>query len=172
MIILKTLKLSLVNVLVLSLLVFALALTWNSTRQVFFSSSSVYTFQATDELFIYPAVSASKSMTKAKTIEKVAPVSKAGPVALPIVPPRIMFQVMPVYPSSAINKGYEGVVLLRVHVSEAGEAKDVEIKASSGYASLDKSAEEAAASWEFEPAKRGTVAIASWFEVPVSFRLR
>ena len=44
------------------------------------------------------------------------------------------------YPQTAISRGWEGTVLLRVHVSSGGEVTDVEVIASSGFSVLDGAA--------------------------------
>lgn len=77
----------------------------------------------------------------------------------------------PVYPPFSRRAGEEGRVLLRVRVSPAGTAAELEIKQSSGFARLDNAAREAVAKWRFVPAKRGDEAIESWVTVPITFAL-
>lgn len=77
----------------------------------------------------------------------------------------------PAYPLAARRRGMQGRVLLAAHVRMDGVCAEVHLKQSSGYALLDESALEAVRHWRFLPAQRGGVAIDSWVEVPVNFRL-
>jgi len=77
----------------------------------------------------------------------------------------------PPYPLAARRRGQEGRALLHAHVREDGAASEVEIKQSSGYELLDNSALRTVRRWRFVPASRGGVAVASWVEIPIVFRL-
>lgn len=77
----------------------------------------------------------------------------------------------PKYPMIARRSGYEGVVLLRVWVTERGKVGKIELERSSGYEVLDKSAIEAVKDWIFIPAKKNGVSISSWVKVPIRFEL-
>ncbi|ACE83985.1 energy transducer TonB [Cellvibrio japonicus] len=77
----------------------------------------------------------------------------------------------PRYPDFAQQQGWEGTVLLNVHVLANGKPKAVEIKQSSGRKILDDSAVQAVKRWTFVPAKLGETATDSWVEVPIDFRL-
>jgi periplasmic protein TonB len=77
----------------------------------------------------------------------------------------------PVYPNLARNRHWEGLVLLRVHVTAEGECNELSVQQSSGHEILDESALEAVRKWRFVPAKRGDVAQASWVTVPIKFQL-
>ncbi len=78
----------------------------------------------------------------------------------------------PGYPASARRRRQEGVVLLKVQVSEEGKATRVELQRSSGFASLDDTALQAVKGWEFEPARSGLRRVACTIEVPVRFALK
>lgn len=75
------------------------------------------------------------------------------------------------YPDRARRLGLEGTVVLLLRVAADGAVMRVEVVTSSGHAILDLAAEEAAASWRFEPARRDGKAIAYDVRVPVEFRL-
>ncbi len=77
----------------------------------------------------------------------------------------------PPYPSEAIRKEQEGLVMLSVWVSRSGEVQSVEISQSSGVAVLDQSALKAVRKWKFKPARSGALAIESRVNIPVRFRL-
>ena len=73
--------------------------------------------------------------------------------------------------ASAQRSGWEGTVLLLVHVRTDGTVDHVEVLRSSGRAVLDREALRAVSGWRFTPAlERGTPAAAR-VEVPVRFRI-
>jgi len=92
--------------------------------------------------------------------------------SLPLIPPRVINQILPVYPFSALEKGIEGTVVLSVYIGSSGSPVRIERKISSGFEALDEAAENSVSLWKFEPAKRGTQSIGSWFEIPVVFRIK
>jgi periplasmic protein TonB len=64
------------------------------------------------------------------------------------------------------------VVKLKVHVSAAGKALQVQLFKSSGFSRLDEAALDAVKGWNFVPAKQGDQSIEGWVIVPISFKLR
>jgi len=77
----------------------------------------------------------------------------------------------PRYPDFAAQKGWEGTVLLQVHVLANGKPKAVEIKQSSGRKLLDNAAIQAVRRWTFVAATLDGVTTDSWVEVPIDFKL-
>ena len=77
----------------------------------------------------------------------------------------------PEYPSLAHRRGWEGTVLLRVHVLANGKPGEIQVQKSSGRDALDEAALRAVKRWSFVPAKRGEQAIDGWVTVPLDFRL-
>ena len=77
----------------------------------------------------------------------------------------------PQYPPQARRRGEEGTVWVRVLVNAQGEAQEVLLKRSSGYDGLDDAALTAVEAWHFSPAETGGQFLASWVEVPLTFRL-
>jgi len=77
----------------------------------------------------------------------------------------------PNYPSLAVNRGWEGKVLLRVNVSADGLSLSVAVHESSGHESLDEAAVEAVEKWKFIPAKKGDKAVPCTVIVPINFTL-
>ncbi len=104
-----------------------------------------------------------------------APVAEAPPAPPVEIPPSASAGYLknpaPEYPSLAQRRGWEGTVLLRVHVLANGKPSDIQIQRSSGRDVLDESAIRAVKRWSFVPAKRGDEAIAGWVSVPLEFRL-
>ena len=77
----------------------------------------------------------------------------------------------PEYPEIAMNRGWEGRVLMKVHVKPDGRPDDISILQSSGQRILDDEAVKTVKKWSFVPAKRGENAIAGWVTVPITFKL-
>ncbi len=78
----------------------------------------------------------------------------------------------PPYPSAAIERGQEGVVLLSVHIDQTGQAEKVEIKKSSGHHLLDESALRTVRKWKFDPAHIGFFKTDSQIDIPIRFVLK
>jgi protein TonB len=78
----------------------------------------------------------------------------------------------PTYPFTALRRGQEGRVLLRVLVDEQGRPSQVSIEQSSGVRLLDDTALKfVQARWHFVPAQRNGIAIAAYALVPIVFRI-
>ncbi len=106
----------------------------------------------------------------------VAPVPVPAPApVVPVTPPLFNADYLdnppPAYPALSRRLGEEGRVILRVLVSPAGRAEEVQVRSSSGYSRLDEAARDTVRGWKFVPAKRGEQAVAAWVLVPISFRL-
>lgn len=116
-----------------------------------------------------------------------APTTAASPASAPSGPavaalppdgvtqtavPRGGYQVRPSYPHNARRLGIQGTTLLSVFVAADGRVADVVVKQSAGHPDLDQAAADAIKRWRFEPARRGSEAVAMWVLLPVEFRLR
>jgi protein TonB len=77
----------------------------------------------------------------------------------------------PDYPSSAVRRHLQGVVIVRALVSRPGRPDEIVIWRSSGHGVLDAAAEQAVSAWKFVPSHQGGVAVTAWVEVPVVFQL-
>jgi protein TonB len=86
--------------------------------------------------------------------------------------PRGGYQVRPSYPHTARRLGIQGTTLLSVFVAADGRVSDVVVKQSGGHPDLDSTAAEAVKRWRFEPARRGSEAVAMWVLLPFEWRLR
>jgi len=91
--------------------------------------------------------------------------------ALTLAAPRYNENSLPAYPIPARRWGYAGVVLLAVEVLADGRVGRLEMKKTSGYDLLDKSAQETVKGWKFSPGKRMGTPVTMWVEVPVRFEL-
>ncbi len=88
------------------------------------------------------------------------------------VQPKYAENPRPVYPQEARQKGYEGEVILRVEVLPNGRVGQIEVRKSSGYELLDRSALATVKQWKFIPAKKGEASIPLWVNIPVKFQLQ
>ena len=82
------------------------------------------------------------------------------------------YQRRPTYPESALRAGIEGVSTLRFLVGADGRVGSIAVERSAGSSDLDRAAIAAVQTWRFEPARRGTQAVAVWVTLPVRFELK
>lgn len=75
------------------------------------------------------------------------------------------------YPSIALRKKLQGVVLLRVRVGVDGSALDVTVERSSSHPVLDQAAVRSVREWRFIPEIRAGAAVEGYVLVPIQFRL-
>lgn len=107
-----------------------------------------------------------------------APASAAAESAAPtVVPPDFRAAYLnnpgPQYPYASRRRREEGEVLLKVLVSEAGQAEQVRVEQSSGYPLLDEAAVDVVRKrWRFVPAQQDGAAVSAWVLVPMNFGLK
>lgn len=98
-----------------------------------------------------------------------------APAPAPLTPPSAnagyLHNPAPEYPALAMRRGWEGTVLLRVHVLASGSPSEIQVQKSSGREALDQAAVKAVKRWSFVPAKRGDKAEDGWVSVPIDFKL-
>jgi TonB family protein len=83
----------------------------------------------------------------------------------------VLGSVVPIkYPVEARVEKAEGTVVIKVLVSETGWTEKIELKQTSGYASLDRAAMQTAKSWRYQPGKRDGKPTAMWVDVPIVFK--
>lgn len=97
--------------------------------------------------------------------------SASSPVSQPTVLPHYRRNRPPAYPAAARREGWEGLVVLEVHLDAAGAVETLRVKDSSGHAVLDQAALKAVRVWRFHPARIAGVPVAATIEVPIRFRL-
>ena len=105
-----------------------------------------------------------------------APAPPAPPAPRPVTPASAnagyLHNPAPEYPGLAMRRGWEGTVLLRVHVLASGKPGEIQIQKSSGRTQLDDAALAAVKRWSFVPAKQGDVAQDGWVSVPIDFKIK
>ncbi|AYC32809.1 energy transducer TonB [Pseudomonas cavernae] len=106
-----------------------------------------------------------------KPVAPTPPPAAPAPVTPPSASAGYLRNPAPEYPSLAQRRGWEGTVLLRVHVLANGRPSEIQVQISSGREQLDKAAVQAVKRWTFVPAKRGEVAQDGWVSVPIDFKL-
>ncbi|WP_418127117.1 energy transducer TonB [Variovorax sp. KK3] len=73
------------------------------------------------------------------------------------------------YPAESFAAREQGTVLLRVQTTPAGRPTIVEVKQSSGYSRLDRSAVETVRKWQFKPTPDDGTEVGR--EVPIGFAI-
>ncbi|MGV8189928.1 energy transducer TonB, partial [Pseudomonas aeruginosa] len=84
-----------------------------------------------------------------------APAAAPAPLTPPSANAGYLHNPAPEYPALAMRRGWEGTVLLRVHVLASGSPSEIQVQKSSGREALDQAAVKAVKRWSFVPAKRG-----------------
>ncbi|QDL37994.1 energy transducer TonB [Rhodoferax sediminis] len=102
-----------------------------------------------------------------------APVAPPAPakVELPSSNADYLQNPKPPYPPISKRLGEQGKVIVRVLIGVDGLAQKAELKQSSGFDRLDRVALDTVLKWRYVPGKRGGVAEAMWFNVPINFVL-
>lgn len=124
-----------------------------------------------------PAVTPPVQAVKPEPAGKVAALQPAAPAPAVTQPPLTRNPVFkgertpPVYPKRALRLRQEGDVVLHVLLDETGGQQKLRVAKASGYPLLDDAAVKAVRQWRFQPVQRAGKVIASWVEVPVSFRI-
>ncbi|MDR3453201.1 MAG: TonB family protein [Rhodoferax sp.] len=77
----------------------------------------------------------------------------------------------PPYPPISKRLGEQGKVIVRVFIGVDGLPQKDELEQSSGFDRLDRVALDTVLKWRYVPGKRGGVAEAMWFNVPINFVL-
>ncbi|MEW6749703.1 MAG: energy transducer TonB [Candidatus Latescibacterota bacterium] len=85
------------------------------------------------------------------------------------VAPRVLRQVLPVYPRLAQRARLQGTVFARVLVDTTGHV--VQVGAIRGSAVFRSAVAAAARQWEFAPATQGGRPVSVWVTVPFAFEL-
>lgn len=86
--------------------------------------------------------------------------------------PLYQYNPKPQYPGLARRRGWEGVVMLLVEVTEKGKVASVQLHESCGYKILDKSAVRAVTTWHFLPGTKNGKRTHSTVLIPVHFKLQ
>ena len=77
----------------------------------------------------------------------------------------------PEYPIIARKKGWQGRLLLAVHIDKNGNVLNIHVKETSGFEVLDKVSVKTIRDWKFLPARYGDSNVEDNINIPVSFKL-
>ncbi|MEO5659274.1 MAG: energy transducer TonB [Polaromonas sp.] len=101
-----------------------------------------------------------------------APVAAPAPkVELPSSNADYLQNPKPAYPPMSRRLNEQGKVIVRVLIGANGQPQQSELGQSSGFSRLDQAALQTVMAWRYVPGKRGGVAEAMWFNVPINFVL-
>jgi protein TonB len=140
------------------------------------------------ETKVEPKITSSRVLTTLKSSEKTVPVKEiekpeekqksSKPVYIPPAKGAAQRKASPflknpapIYPQSARENSWEGMVMLHVFVQSDGKPGQVNIEMSSGRKILDDAAVKAVKKWQFKPAGIGNVSFSTWVRIPVRFSL-
>lgn len=119
-----------------------------------------------------PTPAVARETVRPRREAEAMPLARALPESLPSGTPGVSMEAvarmgnpLPEYPEEALERGWEGIVELSLSLDDEGQASDVSVSRSSGYAILDQSAEAAARRWRLVGMKALRV------RVPVRFAL-
>lgn len=121
-----------------------------------------------------PVAEPAPTVPTAGAPEAAQPTPGVAPAPLPTAPrfdADYLENPNPAYPALSRRLGEQGKVMLRVLVEASGVPSQVDVRASSGFARLDKSAVAAVKRWKFIPARQGHEAVPAWVMVPIVFSL-
>jgi protein TonB len=123
-----------------------------------------------------PEPSAAPAVASAEPPVFVPPVAAApappAPVTAPIGRAGYLNNPPPEYPAAALRQGWQGTVVLHVHVLANGKPDIVDVQKSSGRKALDDEAVRTVKNfWSYTPAKRGDTPIDGWTTTPIEFQI-
>ena len=101
----------------------------------------------------------------------VARAAPAAAVELPSTDADYLQNPKPAYPPISRKLREQGQVLVDVLIGADGNAQQAKVKASSGFDRLDAAALATVQRWRYVPGRKGGVATAMWFSVPINFVL-
>jgi len=113
-----------------------------------------------------PPISTPVATTPAST-----PAPPGPHIELPSSDADYLHNPRPAYPAKSRRLGEQGKVIVRVLIGVDGLAQKADIRQSSGFERLDEAALATVKAWRYVPGKRGGVAEAMWFNVPINYVL-
>jgi protein TonB len=121
-----------------------------------------------------PVVQAKPQAPSPPASPKVSPAKETSSAAKGAVQaqPDELHNEPPEYPEESRIAQEQGVVILRVEVTAAGEPASVSMLKSSGFFRLDQAARRAVQHWKFHPGTTAGIPVPSEADVPVHFKLQ
>jgi len=118
-----------------------------------------------------PVVASAPPAPPAPPAQVVAKVAPPAPVELPISDADYLQNPKPSYPGISRKLREQGKVVVDVLIAADGSAQQAKVQSSSGFDRLDAAALATVQRWRYVPGKKGGVATAMWFSVPINFVL-
>lgn len=119
------------------------------------------------------AVAAATASANTGSTTNAPPAPPAPPrVELPSSDADYLNNPKPLYPALSKRLQEQGKVVVRVLIGTDGQASQASVKVSSGFERLDQAALNTVLKWRYVPGKRGGVAEAMWFDVPINWVLQ
>jgi len=115
-----------------------------------------------------PVAPAAPPAPAAAVVAKAAP---AAAVELPSTDADYLQNPKPAYPAISRKLREQGKVVVDVLIGSDGNAQQAKVSGSSGFDRLDAAALATVQRWRYVPGKKGGVATAMWFSVPIHFVL-
>jgi protein TonB len=106
-----------------------------------------------------------------RPVEDLGAPPAAGEEKIEEARPDYLRNPLPEYPYLARQRHWEGVVWLLVDVSASGDVDALRIEKSCGHRVLDRAAKRSVRHWQFHPARRAGLPVASQVRIPVRFSL-
>ncbi|HET8744397.1 MAG TPA: energy transducer TonB [Ramlibacter sp.] len=103
-------------------------------------------------------------------VAKAAPAAPT-PVELPVSDADYLQNPRPAYPPISRKLREQGKVVIDVLIGADGSAQQAKVSSSSGFDRLDAAALATVQRWRYVPGRKGGVATAMWFSVPINFVL-
>ncbi len=100
------------------------------------------------------------------------PASNSGPLSVANINTNLLSGTPPTYPMLARRKREQGIVVLRLVISEVGRVTDVDVEKSSGFTALDEAAASAVRKWRWSPTMRDGKAVVITGLVKIPFILK
>ncbi len=114
----------------------------------------------------------SSSGSSRESVGRVAKYPSSSDGESRLAQPKYAENPKPFYPPEARKKGYEGEVVLKAEILTDGRVGQIEVRKSSGYEILDRSALQSVKQWKFIPAKKGEDPINLWVNIPIKYQLQ
>ena len=136
---------------------------------------------APSPLAIAPSANTPEPSAAAPTATAAAPASTPNAPSATPAPPKVtqpstdanyLNNARPQYPPMSKRLNEQGKVVVRALIGVNGAALQASIKSSSGFDRLDQAALATVLKWHYVPGKRGGVAEAMWFDIPVNWVLQ
>lgn len=127
---------------------------------------------ASNPLASNPLASNSVTVSPSAANPVAAPSKTASLDRRPSVDASYRGNATPDYPALSRRLGEQGVVVLKVLISPAGRADEIQVQKSSGFKRLDDAAISAIRDWRFIPASQAGIPVAAWHEWAWEFKLK